>query len=211
MKKRTRLTTAIILILLAALMMSVCAFASGEASGETESNTVAKVKGETAAEVILNAFACKNFSDEELTDDEIEAIIQAGINAPSAMNSQPWQFVLIENDELKESLVSTTSCTVIIVAVPTEDSMGASMQFQAGLAAESMYLYAQSIGLAANMYVAPCSMTINVDDESKALYGIAEGYEAAIVLGIGHYADEADAYSSATARNDYDSFVSVVE
>ncbi|MCD8115564.1 MAG: nitroreductase family protein [Oscillospiraceae bacterium] len=211
MKKHTRLTTAIILVLLAALMMSVCAFASGEASGETESGTVTKVKGETAAEVILNAFACKNFSDEELTDDEIEAIIQAGINAPSAMNSQPWQFVLIENDELKESLVSTTSCAVIIVAVPTEDSMGASMQFQAGLAAESMYLYAQSIGLAANMYVAPCSMTINVDDESKALYGIAEGYEAAIVLGIGHYADEADAYSSATARNDYDSFVSVVE
>lgn len=211
MKTRTRLTTAIALVLLAALMMSVCAFASGEASGETTSETVTKVKGETADEVILNAFACKDFSGEALTDEEIEAIIQAGINAPSAINSQPWQFIIIENNELKESLVSTTDCTVIIVAVPTEDSMGASMQFQAGLAAESMYLYAQSIGLAANMYVAPCAMTINVDDDSKALYGISADYEAAIVLGIGHYADEADAYSSATARNDYDSFVSVVE
>ncbi len=214
MKHYTRLIGIVAVLLVAALMLGICVFASGESdfsmAGDTSSTTT-KVKGDTAAEVIANAFACKDFSDEPLTDEEVEAIILAGINAPSAMNSQPWQFIIVENDELKENLVSTTDCTVIIIAVPTEDSMGASMQFMAGLAAESMYLYAQSIGLAANMYVATCEMIINVDDDSKATYGIASDYEAAIILGIGHYADEVDAYSSATVRNDYDSFVTVIE
>jgi hypothetical protein len=198
-------------VLAGVMALSMCAFASGDASGETEASSP-KTPGETPAEVIMAAFACRNFSDEPLTEDEVYDILAAGANAPSAMNGQPWQFILVEDTELKNSLISNEVATCIIVAVPTDGyNMGANGQFAAGTAAESMYLYAQASGYAANMYVAPCEMIINVSDESKAEFGISSDYEAAIVLGIGHYADEVDAFASASARNDVSDFVTVID
>jgi len=54
-------------------------------------------------------------------------------------------------------------------------------------------------------------MFINVSDESKAEYGITPDYEAAIILGIGNYADEVDAFASASARTDVAEMTVVVE
>lgn len=210
MKKASRITAIVLALVLA---LSLCAFASGEASGgASEEATAPKTPGETPAEVILAALACRNYSDEALTQEQVDAILLAGANAPSAFNGEPWKFIVVENTEKKVGLISDDVATCIIVAVPVADyGMGANSQFAAGLAAESMYLYAQAEGLAANMYVAPCEMTINVSDESKAEYGITPDYEAAIILGIGNYADQVDAYASASARNDVAEMTVVVE
>lgn len=184
---------------------------SGEASGEakkTRGDLGEIVPPETADEYIMSAFSCKSFTEEPVTDEELEQILAAGINAPSAINTQPWQFIVVENEQLKSSLVKGAPA-VVIVAVPQEDyNMGGNSQFAAGCAAESMYLYAQSIGLGAHMYTAPVAMTISADPEA---YGIGEGYEAAVVLAFGHYEDFVDAASGASVRNEYDSFVTVLE
>ena len=206
-----KLTHILALALVLVMALSLCVFASGEASGETTA-TAPKTPGTTPAEVIMAAMACRNFSEVPLTQEQVDAILAAGANAPSAFNGEPWKFVVVENTELKSGLISNEVATCIIVAVPVEDyGMGANSQFAGGLAAESMYLYAQAEGLAANMYVAPCDMTINVSDESKAVYGISPDYEACIILGIGNYADEVDAYASASARTDVAEMVTVVE
>ena len=208
MKKASRIAALVLALVLA---LSLCAFASGEASGETTA-TAPKTPGETPAEVIMAAMACRNFSDVALTQEQVDAVLAAGANAPSAFNGEPWKFIVVENTEKKVGLISDDVATCIIVAVPVADyGMGANSQFAAGLAAESMYLYAQAAGLAANMYVAPCDITINVSDESKAEYGITPDYEAAIILGIGNYADEVDAYASASARTDVAEMTIVVE
>ena len=212
-----KLTHILALVLALVMALSLCVFASGEASGgpsggASEEATAPKTPGETPAEVILAALACRNYSDVPLTEEQVDAILTAGANAPSAFNGQPWQFIVIENTEKKVGLISDEVATCILVAVPVADyGLGANSQFAAGLAAESMYLYAQAAGLAANMYVAPCDMFINVSDESKAEYGITPDYEAAIILGIGNYADEVDAFASASARTDVAEMTVVVE
>ena len=212
MKKASRITAIVLALVLA---LSLGALASGEASGGASGETTAtapKTPGETPAEVILAAMACRNYSDEALTQEQVDSILLAGANAPSAFNGEPWKFIVVENTEKKIGLISDDVATCIIVAVPVADyGMGANSQFAAGLAAESMYLYAQASGLAANMYVAPCDITINVSDDSKAAYGISPDYEAAIILGIGNYADEVDAYASASARTDVAEMVTVLE
>ncbi len=213
-KKNFRILAA---LLCAAVLLTVVAFAaSGEASGEASAEASAEAAEpvtmpETATEWIASAISCKNFSDEEVPEELVNEILAAGFQAPSAMNQQPWKFILLENQELKDSLVKGAP-VLIIVAVPTEDfAQGGNSQFAAGCAAESMYLYAQAAGLGAHMYTAPCAMSINVSTESQALYGIPEGYEAAVVLAFGYYADYADAVSGATVRGEFDSFVTVVE
>lgn len=206
---------AMICLLALVLSLGVVAFAaSGEASGEasgtkqTRGDVMEITEPETAAEWILSAFSCKTFTDEAVEDELIEQIINAGINAPSAINGQPWQFIVVKDETLKNSLVSGAP-TAVIVSVPQEDyNPGGDSMFAAGCAAEAMYLYAQSIGLGAHMYTAPVSMTIGAD---PAAYGIAEGYEAAVVLVFGYYEDFVDAASGASVRNEYESFVTVLE
>ena len=192
------------------LSLSAAAFASGEASGAsaTRGDVTEVTEPETAAEYVMSAFSCKSFTDKAVADETVEEIIRAGINAPSAINGQPWQFIIVKNEDLKAKLVKGAPA-VVIVAVPEADyNPGGNSQFAAGCAAESMYLYAQTIGVGAHMYTAPVAMTIAAD---PAAYGVPEGYEAAVVLAFGYYDDFVDAASAASVRNEYDTFVSVLE
>lgn len=200
----------ILCVIAVILSLSTAALASGEAFGasKTRGDVMEVTEPETAADWIMSAFSCKSFTDEPVADETVAEIVQAGINAPSAINGQPWQFIIVKNEEAKAKLVSGAPA-VVILAVPEEDyNPGGNSQFAAGCAAESMYLYAQSIGLGAHMYTAPVAMTIASD---PAAYGIPDGYEAAVVLAFGYYEDFVDAASGASVRNEYDTFVSVLE
>ena len=199
---------AVLCVLAVVLSLGAAAFASGESTSQTRGDVTEVKEPETAAEVIMSAFSCKSYTDAEVSDEVLEEIVQAGINAPSAINGQPWQFIIVKDADARSKLVSGAPAA-IIVAVPEEDyNPGGDSMFAAGLAAESMYLYAQAIGLGAHMYTAPVSMTIAAD---PAAYGVPEGYEAAVVISFGYYDNFVDAASAATVRNDYDSFVSVLE
>ena len=193
------------------LAVGAAAYASvGPAASQTRGDLEEITVPETAAEWIMDAFSTKTFTDDPVDDALIEDIVQAGINAPSAQNKQPCQFIIVKDESLRTALAKTPA--VVIVAVPVESyTGGGDSQFAAGLAAEAMYLYAQASGLGAHMYTAPVEMTINASAESQAAYGIPEGYEAAVVIGFGYYADYVDAASAATVRNEYDSFVTVLD
>ena len=42
----------------------------------------------------------RNFKGEQITDDELQAVLQAGIEAPNVGNRQAWHFTVIRNKEL---------------------------------------------------------------------------------------------------------------
>lgn len=44
----------------------------------------------------------RNYSDKEISDEIIKEIIRAGTYAPTAVNKQPWRFVVIKNKQLIE-------------------------------------------------------------------------------------------------------------
>lgn len=221
------LTTSFILIFMLSILCA-CGTDNDESNGQTPSGTVPNdvtngeestdtnpVETATAntAEMILGAFSTKSFSSEDVSDDVLTQILQAGIQAPSAVNTQPWKFVVVNNSELRTLILNnvTDGCAIVLVTVPTEDyMMGGNSQFAAGTAAESMYLMAQALGLGAHMYTAPIA-GINNDDAMRESLGISSDYEVAVVLCFGYIENEADAISSATTRNDFDSFVSYVE
>lgn len=48
--------------------------------------------------------SCRNFLNEAVEKEDIEKIIEAGIMAPSPLNSQPWDFIVISNNTIKEQL-----------------------------------------------------------------------------------------------------------
>jgi nitroreductase len=56
-------------------------------------------------EVILKRKSIRAYASKELTDADVETLIKAATNAPSAGNMQPWAFVAVKDREMKEALV----------------------------------------------------------------------------------------------------------
>lgn len=48
--------------------------------------------------------SCRNFLPEPISEETIEKIVEAAIWAPSPLNAQPWEFIVITNTEVKEKI-----------------------------------------------------------------------------------------------------------
>jgi len=50
--------------------------------------------------VIRNRRSIRNSKDEQIKEEELAAILEAGLYAPSGMNSQDWHFTVIQNRKM---------------------------------------------------------------------------------------------------------------
>jgi nitroreductase len=48
--------------------------------------------------------SCRNFLPDSVSDETIEKILEAAVWAPSPANNQPWEFVIVQNQEAKENI-----------------------------------------------------------------------------------------------------------
>ena len=44
------------------------------------------------ADAIFKRASVRRFTDDPMTDDEVRAVLRAGMAAPSGGNQQPWEF-----------------------------------------------------------------------------------------------------------------------
>lgn len=56
------------------------------------------------ANAILNRKSVRSYSDKPLEDKIIKEILTAGMMAPSWVNVQPWQFIVVKNQSVKDKL-----------------------------------------------------------------------------------------------------------
>jgi nitroreductase len=54
--------------------------------------------------IIKDRRSCRSFLADPVSDPEIEAVLTAAINAPSPINSQPWNFVVVVGNETKAKI-----------------------------------------------------------------------------------------------------------
>jgi len=50
-------------------------------------------------ENILTRRSCRSYGEKQLSEEQLELILKAGLWAPSGMNRQPWQFTVIQSPE----------------------------------------------------------------------------------------------------------------
>ena len=87
-------------ILLLALSLSAC-------TNNTSTNGTDKY--DNAAKVLTEVKTTQFFTDEKVADEDIEKILSAGVNAPSAMNTQPWHFTAVTDEETQKKLADAMS------------------------------------------------------------------------------------------------------
>lgn len=53
---------------------------------------------------ILSRRSIRKYTEEPVSGDDIEALLTAAMHAPSAVNEQPWHFVIIQNRKTLEAI-----------------------------------------------------------------------------------------------------------
>ena len=60
-------------------------------------------------DLIKERKSVREYQDKKIPKEDLKKILQAGYLAPSWMNSQPWKFILVENEETKDFLCELSS------------------------------------------------------------------------------------------------------
>lgn len=62
-----------------------------------------------AAGVLTEVKTTQFFAEDKVTEEDINNILSAGVNAPSAMNTQPWHFTAVTDEETTQKLADAMS------------------------------------------------------------------------------------------------------
>lgn len=57
--------------------------------------------------LITNRRSCRKFTEEKLTPEQVELILKAALKSPSSKSKNPWEFIVIEDQEM---LVKLSKC-----------------------------------------------------------------------------------------------------
>lgn len=164
---------------------------------------------------VLNAIygrrSIRKYENKPVPEDVVETILKAAAYSPSAMNRQPWRFIVIEDREkIKElsgkvkkqmgllgyalkfsEIIRSHEDTVfyeapllILVCTGKDDKWG---HINCGIVAQTMFLAAYSLGLG-SCYIGFAN-TLNNDIETLKELKVPEGYEIVAALIFGYPAE----------------------
>lgn len=147
--------------------------------------------------LLLSAYSEREYSDQKVTDEQLDIILKCGIKSPSARNLQPWKFTVIrDTSTMKVAINNIVPGNVIIIVSGIVSQNGTTPDFDCGLATENMFIAAHGLGLGARIYTGPIR-NVNLQ---RDLFQIPSGYNAVSLLRIGNVDKNVDAVSAATSR-----------
>lgn len=138
----------IILAALCAIALTAC----------TQKTTVMKNE---AINNIMTRVSVREFTGEKISAEQIDTLLRAAMAAPSAINKQPWAFIVVTDEQLIEKLGETLpysrcsnhpACAIIPcgdLSKAIEGEMGAFWINDVSAATENLLLAAHAMGLGA--------------------------------------------------------------
>lgn len=152
--------------------------------------------------VIKKRSSTRGYTEQKLTKEELDALILAGLQAPTAANKQEVHFTVLDGDHpiLKEIEDEKNAArdihpphnfyfeapTVILLSADKSFSWG---RLDAGIAVENISLAAEAMGLGS--LIIGCIRDA-MTGEKKEYFGKAlkmpEGYEFEVAIALGHKA-----------------------
>ena len=159
-------------------------------------------------DMIRSRASIRAFTDEPLTEEMIQVLMDAALGAPNGGNAQPWHFVFCTDKEklqhLEDVQVAAIKASGNERMIALQESRNWKILFNAplvvwictkngangvdaGIAGESMTLAAQSMGLG-SCFIGGASAVFRGEeaDEWKEYFSIPEGYEVHCGLSVGH-------------------------
>lgn len=143
-------------------------------------------------DLVLNRRSIRQYTDRKISKDELNYIMTAAINAPSACNMQSWHFYIVSDPKVKEGFkefcadwISTAPVVVVICTAGDEivsrfgEKAKKFIVQDTALAMENMLLAAADIGLGG------CIIGAYDDDKCRKLLNIPNEYCPVALMPIG--------------------------
>lgn len=141
-------------------------------------------------DVILSRRSIRRYENKEIPKDVLDQIVEAGRQSPSAMNIQPYRFVIVKKSEIKKEMKSIFSrflekAPVIIVgcANPKSRLAGKWAIGDTSIALQNMVLAAWSLG------VGSCWIGSFNEKKTKQTLKIPEDWKVVALLTLGYPAE----------------------
>lgn len=158
----------------------------------------------TLIDLFLKRRSTRKFNDQEVTKDELEAILEAALLAPTSMNRKPCNFMVVENSEtLKElskckdhgaDLLAGSDKAIVVVA----DTLVADTWIEdSSIAMTYMHLMATELGLGSCWVQVHLRSKDGTDAEQivKDILKLDPQYRIVGILALGHSDDIPPAYT----------------
>ena len=135
---------------------------------------------------ILARRSVRKYMRDPIPQEHLRQILEAGHQAPSAANRQPWHFVLVRDEEQKQRLakacrgqmwIAQAACILVGVGVVPKSPKW--YQVDVAIAMENMILAAHSLGYGT------CWIGAFEEEQVKQLLGIPEEMAVVALLPIG--------------------------
>ncbi|MFW9909652.1 MAG: nitroreductase family protein [Candidatus Thorarchaeota archaeon] len=90
------------------------------------------MKTDSCRDALYNRRSIRRFANESISDSDVEEIIWAGLQAPSAGNLQPWRIVVVRDKARMEKLaqaafnqgfVAKGDLVLAVIAIPSESAV----------------------------------------------------------------------------------------
>jgi nitroreductase len=150
-------------------------------------------------EIIGKRRSIRKFLPKDVEQEKIDEILKAAMFSPSAMNSRPWEFIVVRDQELKNKISKATQwigfvkdAPVLLVIAGKEGRILPSLWIEdCSIAAENVYLEAanQKLGTCFCQITGSKTLTIAGKDSEeyiRKVLDIPKGIRVLCVMPIGY-------------------------
>lgn len=136
------------------------------------------------------------FTNQPVSEEEVQTLIDAARHAPSAGDIQPWEFIIVKKAEIKHKLVVAAlnqtfigQAPIVVVVCANLDASGSGY----GSRGVALYCIQDTAAATQNILLAAYSMGLGTcwvgafqEEEVKDALGLPEGIRPVAIIPVGH-------------------------
>ena len=154
-------------------------------------------------EAIQKKRAVRSYRGEPIAEADVRKILEAGRRSQSSKNTQPWQFLAVQDQEKLSALsgmgkyaghLQHAALGILLVSEPGKD-------FDLGQSAAYMQLAALELGIGS------CLIAIYEPERAKELLGIPQDLRVRFAIAFGYPSEEEEGKTLGRGRKNLDEMV----
>lgn len=139
----------------------------------------------------------RKFIKKEVDGDLIEKLLRAGMQAPSAMNQQAWEFLVVSDKETRQKLstfkkggVLVEMANIVIIVLCNENNLKSDVMWQQDLGAVTQNISLEAVNLGLGSVWLGCAPHEDRMNAVIDLFNLPSHVKPYSVLAIGYPEDE---------------------
>ncbi len=146
---------------------------------------------------IFKRRSVRSFMDKNVEEDKVNKLLRAAMQAPSSMNQQAWEFLVVRDVKTREKLSEfkqggklVTMCDLVIIVLGNEEKMKAPVMWQQDLGTATQNLLLEATELDLGTVWLGCAPHEDRMNYIKDLFNLPSNIQPYCVIAVGYPKEE---------------------